>query len=55
MEKLKQITNEVKNPDKLLETGFGFSLSREHIKKFEIEYLDMMKNNNEDLKDLVGY
>lgn len=55
MEKLKQITNEVKNPDKLLETGFGFSLSREHIKKFEIEYLDMMKNNNEELKDLVGY
>ena len=55
MEGMKSITNEIKDPDKLLEIAFDFSLSREHIKNFEIQYLNLVKTNNEELNALLGY
>lgn len=55
MEKMKSITNDVKNPDELLATAFNFSLSREHIKKLEIEYLYLVQTNNPELIALLGY
>ena len=54
MEGMKSITNEIKDPDKLLEIAFDFSLSREHIKNFEKEYLNLVKNNNDELNALLG-
>ena len=54
MERMKSIYKEIKNPDILLETAFSFSLSREHIKKFEIEYSNLMKTKSDELKDLLG-
>ena len=55
MEKMKLLTNEIKNPDILLETAFNFSLSRKDIKKLESEYENLNKNKNDELKKLVGY
>ena len=55
MEIMKSINKEINDPDKLLEIGFDFSLSREQIKKYEIEYLNMVKNKNEELLSLLGY
>ena len=55
MEKMKSITNEINNPDILLETAFDFSLSRKDISKLELEYADLVKNKNDELKVMLGY
>ena len=55
MEKMKLLTNEIKNPDILLETAFNFSLSRKDISKLELEYADLVKNKNDELKVMLGY
>ena len=55
MEKMKSITNEINDPDILLETAFDFSLSRKDISKLELEYADLVKNKNDELKVMLGY
>ena len=55
MEKMKTLTKEIKSPDILLETAFRFSLSREHIKKLEMEYLNLDEKENKEVNDLLGY
>ena len=55
MEKMKSLTKEIKSPDILLETAFRFSLSREHIKKLEMEYLNLDEKENKEVNDLLGY
>ena len=55
METLKSKSNEIKSPDILLETAFNFSLSREDIKRLEMEYTNLFQTKNEELKDLLGY
>ena len=55
MEKMKTLTKEIKSPDILLETVFRFSLSREHIKKLEMEYLNLDEKENKEVNDLLGY
>ena len=55
MEKMKSITNEINDPDRLLETAFDFSLSRKDISKLELEYADLVKNKNDELKVMLGY
>ena len=55
MEKMKSITNEINDPDILLETAFDFSLSRKDISKLELEYTDLVKNKNDELKVMLGY
>ena len=54
MEILKSINNETKNPDLLLQTAFGFSLSRTDIKALENEYSILIKNKNDELNGLLG-
>jgi len=54
MEILKSINNETKNPDLLLQTAFGFSLSRTDIKALENEYSNLIKNKNDELNGLLG-
>lgn len=55
MENLRNTTNNVKNPDLLLETAFDFSLSRNHINQYEQEYKKLVINNNKELNKLLGY
>ena len=52
---MKSITNEINDPDILLETAFDFSLSRKDISKLELEYADLVKNKNDELKVMLGY
>ena len=44
------------NIDELFKTAFGFSLSKKHIANFEQEYLNEIKNeeNNDKLKKIIG-
>ena len=55
MEVIKSINCENKTPDQLLQTAFKFSLSRQDIKKLEIEYLNLVKTKNDELNLLLGY
>ena len=55
MEIMKSINKEITDADKLLEIGFNFSFSRENIKNYENQYLNLVKNNNEELLSLLGY
>ena len=55
MEIIKSINSEIKTPEQLLETAFKFSLSREDIKKFENQYLNLVKTKNDELNLLLGY
>jgi len=55
MEILKNLTKEVGSADELLKTAFDFSLSRNDIRYYENLYQQYLKNNNEQLKVLLGY
>lgn len=55
MENLRNTTNNIKDPDVLLDTAFDFSLSRTHIYKYEQEYQKLLTNNNKELSKLLGY
>ena len=55
METIRNMSNNI-NIDELFKTAFGFSLSKKHIANFEQEYLNAIKNeeNNDKLKKIIG-